>query len=149
MTKFKPRPMLRHPWLIGGVSLLFHGVAAADHAASMAGGEAYMRASGMTAEQVTYFAGLPPWAVLAWTVSVWAGLLGSLCLMARPSLAAGLLLAATAGTGGYVIWTFVLSDGVAALGAMWFMPLVVGSATLTLAAYARRTMSTRTRAAPF
>lgn len=126
------------PWLIGGASLLFHGLATFDHAATLVGGEAYMRGSGMSADQIAYFSSLPFWVFLAWALSVWAGLFGSLALLAARSEAAGLFATATAGTAGYVVWSFWLSDGIAAMGAMWFMPPVVGVATLALAAYARR-----------
>lgn len=133
----------RRPWLSGGVSLLFHGFAAYDHMASLLGGEAYMRATGMTAAQITYFSNLPPWVFLAWTVSVLAGLLGSLVYLAGRAAAAGLFTLATAGTAAYVVWSFWLSDGVLAMGDLWFMPPVVGAATLALAIHARRRLLAR------
>lgn len=138
MNPVKPRSAPWHLWLIGGVSLLFHGFAAYDHVATLTQGEAYMRASGMTGAQIAYFTTLPPVAILAWTVSVWSGLLGSLALLMRWSPAARLFLLTTAGSAGYIVWTFLLSSGVEAMGMAWFMPLLVCAATLALAYYARR-----------
>lgn len=138
MKRAKPRSAPWHLWLIGGASLLFHSLAVFDYVATLTQGEDYMRASGMTDAQIAYFTSLPPLAILAWTVSVWAGLLGSLALLMRQWPAAGLFLLATAGTAGYVVWTVLLSSGVEAMGMIWFMPLLIGAATLALADYARR-----------
>lgn len=71
-------------------------------------------------------------AILAWTVSVRAGFLGSLALLTRSGPAISLFLLTTAGTAGYVVWPFLLSSGVEAMGMMWLMPLLVGTATLAL-----------------
>lgn len=125
-------------WPVVAIALLFHAFAAFDHVMTLVQGETYLRASGMSPSQVAYFSDLPLWATAAWTLSVWAGLLGSLALLARRPMAAPLFVAATAGTAAYLVWAFGLSGGAAAMGAAWFMPPLVALATLALAAYARR-----------
>lgn len=125
-----------HLWLIGAVLFAFNALGAIDYVMSVTQGQDYYRASGMTDAQVAYFGAIPFWALGAWTVSVWAGLFGGLTLLLRNKLAPLLLAVCVVGTFAYCVYTLVLSEGRAAMGAMWFMPPLVGVLTALAAAYA-------------
>lgn len=126
-----------HGWLLAGVFLLYSLAAAFDYVLSLAQGEAYYRASGMTDAQVTYFLSLPIWVLVAWSCSVWAGLLAPIALMARRRVSGALFRFALLGTVLYSLHTLVLSAGREAMGAIWFMPLLVAVITTGLIAYCR------------
>lgn len=137
MTDTNPRAPW-HLWVIGGLMLLWSVLTAFDYVMSLAQGEAYMRSSGMTDSQVLYFSTLPLWVTLAWTASVWGGVVGVLALLLRRKLAIAGFVASLAGTCGYILYTLILSGGKSAMGAMWFMPMVIGVLTVALTAYAYR-----------
>jgi hypothetical protein len=46
---------------------------------------AYFRATGVTPEIAAYFATLPAWYVVTWTIGVWGGLLAAVGLLMRKS----------------------------------------------------------------
>jgi len=48
---------------------------------------AYFRATGITPEMAAYFAALPGWYVVAWTIAVWGGVLAAVGLLMRKSWA--------------------------------------------------------------
>ena len=114
-----------HGWLLGGVLLLYGLAAAFDHGMSLAQGEAYYRASGMSDMQVAYFSAQPSWAIAGWTLSVWSGLLGALAMLLRRRLAGGLFALATAGGLIHIVYLLLLSDGRDAMGVLWAMPLLL------------------------
>ena len=106
-----------HGWLLGGLLLLYGLAAAFDHGMSLAQGEAYYRASGMSEPQVAYFSAQPAWAIAGWTLSVWAGPAGSLA---------------------YIVYLLVLTDGRAAMGVLWAMPLVLAALMILMVPYSVR-----------
>jgi hypothetical protein len=106
-----------------------------DHVMSVVMGEDYYQASGMTAPQMAYFSSLPLWVTVAWTVSVWGALAGAIALMLRRRLATFLFAASVVGTILYIVHTCFLSEGIAAMGAVWFMPIVIAVILIALAAY--------------
>lgn len=126
-----------HGWFLAGVFLLYSLAAAFDYVLSLAQGEAYYRASGMTDAQVAYFLSLPIWALIAWSCSVWAGLLAPIALMARRRVSGAFFMLASLGTLLYSLYTLVLSAGREAMGAIWFMPLVIAAITTGLIGYCR------------
>jgi hypothetical protein len=90
-------------------------VGAFDYAATQLRMESYM--SQFSPEQLAYFYGFPSWAVAAWAIAVWSSLLGSLCLLLRKDWAVALFGIALAGMAVTAIYNFVLTDGMAMMGA--------------------------------
>lgn len=124
-----------HGWLLGGLLLLYGLAAAFDHGVSLAQGEAYYRASGMSEPQVAYFSAQPAWAIAGWTLSVWAGLAGAVALLLRRPVAAPLFALAAAGSLAYIVYLLVLTDGRAAMGVLWAMPLVLAALMILMVPY--------------
>jgi hypothetical protein len=124
-----------HFWAVAVILVLWNGVAAYDYILSAVQGDAYYESSGMTAAQKAYFSTLPLWVTVAWTVSVWSGAAGGLAYLLRLRLAAVLLTVSVAGTLAYIAHTYFLSDGRAAMGALWPMPVVVAVVMTGLVAY--------------
>lgn len=127
-----------HGWLLGGLLLLYGLAAAFDHGMSLAQGEAYYRASGMSELQVAYFSAQPAWAIAGWTLSVWAGLAGAVALLLRRPVAAPLFALAAAGSLAYIVYLLVLTDGRAAMGVLWAMPLVLAALMILMVPYSVR-----------
>lgn len=127
-----------HGWLLGGLLLLYGLAAAFDHGMSLAQGEAYYRASGMSELQVAYFSAQPAWAIAGWTLSVWAGLAGAVALLLRRPVAAPLFALAAAGSLVYIVYLLVLTDGRAAMGVLWAMPLVLAALMILMVPYSVR-----------
>jgi hypothetical protein len=105
----------RHLWIVGTLALLWNAVGAFDYSATQLRIESYM--SQFTPEQLAYFYGFPAWAVAAWAIAVWSSLLGSLSLLLRKAWAVWLFGIAIAGMIITTIYNFVLTDGMAVMGA--------------------------------
>jgi hypothetical protein len=105
----------RHLWIVGALSLLWNAVGAFDYSATQFRIESYM--SQFTPEQLAYFYGFPAWAVAAWAIAVWSSLLGSLCLLLRKAWAVWLFGIAIVGMALTALYNFVLTDGMAMMGA--------------------------------
>jgi hypothetical protein len=65
-----------HLWLIGVVALVWSAMGAMDYVMTQTRNEAYM--SAFTPEQLSFFYGIP-----AWAIAVWGGVLGALLLLIR------------------------------------------------------------------
>lgn len=124
-----------HFWAVAVVLVLWNAVATFDYLSSVVQGDAYYKSSGMTPAQVAYFSTLPMWVTVAWTVSVWGAVAGGVAFLLRRRLAGVLLGAAAAATAGYVLHTYVLSEGRAAMGVMWPMPAIIAVVLACLAGY--------------
>jgi hypothetical protein len=124
-----------HFWALAVVLVLWNGLAAFDYVSSVVLGDAYYKSSGMTAAQVAYFSKLPMWVTVAWTVSVWGTVAGGVAFLLRRRFAGVLLGAAAAATAGYVLHTYMLSEGRAAMGIMWPMPAIVAVVLACLVGY--------------
>ena len=138
-TAYPTSPRL--PWAarIAGTLLLLFGLAAAyDYTMSLTVGEAYYRSSGMNDFQVAYYTAVPPWATLGWTLSVWGGLLAAVLLLLRRGVAEPLFLTCLTGNVLYDLYIYGFSDGIRAMGVVWFMPLVMTVVSLVMWLYARR-----------
>jgi len=105
----------RHLWIVGALSLLWNAVGAFDYSATQFRIESYM--GQFTPEQLAYFYGFPAWAVAAWAIAVWSSLLGSLCLLLRKAWAVWLFGIAIVGMALTALYNFVLTDGMAMMGA--------------------------------
>lgn len=105
----------RHLWAVGVIALLWNAMGAFDYSATQLRLEAYM--SQFTPAQLEYFHGFPAWTVAAWAIAVWSSLAGSVGLLLRRSWATWLFGAALAGMAITTFYNFVLSDGLAVMGA--------------------------------
>lgn len=105
----------RHLWAVGVIAVLWNAMGAFDYSATQLRLEAYM--SQFTPAQLEYFYGFPAWAVAAWAIAVWSSLAGSVGLLLRRSWATWLFGAAIAGMAVTTLYNFVLSDGLAVMGA--------------------------------
>jgi len=103
-----------HLWVVGIAALLWNAVGALDYVMTQTRNAQYMAA--FTAEQLAFFYGLPAWTVAAWAIAVWGGVLGSLLLLLRKSLAVWIFLASLAGVVLTTIQNYVLSNGMEIMG---------------------------------
>ena len=79
-----------HIWVVGVVSVLWNSVGAMDFVMTQSRNAAYM--SSFTQAQLDFYYGFPFWVVATWAIAVWGGVLGSLALLLRKSLAVHLFL---------------------------------------------------------
>ena len=105
----------KHLWIVGILAVLWNAIGAFDYAATQLRLESYM--SQFTPQQLEYFYGFPAWVVAAWAIAVWSSLAGSIGLLLRRSWATWLFGAALAGMAVTTLHNFVLSDGLAMMGA--------------------------------
>ena len=133
-------PFLRAPWhlwVLGTVTLLYGLLAAYDSVQTFVAGEDYMRASGMTDAQLSYFTSTPWWFDAASFVSTWSGMLAAAALLLRKRIAALLYAVGAAATFVSAIYLYLLSDGTAAMGDLRYAPIVIGTVMALMALYAR------------
>ncbi|MCJ7451703.1 MAG: hypothetical protein MUO39_04410 [Steroidobacteraceae bacterium] len=103
-----------HLWVVGIAALLWNAVGALDYVMTQTRNAQYMAA--FTAEQLEFFYGLPAWTVAAWAIGVWGGVLGSLLLLLRKSLATWVFLASLIGVVLTTFQNYVLSNGLEVMG---------------------------------
>lgn len=127
-----------HAWIIGGIFLLYSLAAAFDSAMSFIQGADYFKASGMNEMQISYFSNLPFLATLGMTICIWGGLLASISLLMRKPISARLFFIAVVSNLLYLIYAYLLSDGIAAMGVLWPMPIVISAMMIGMIFYCRR-----------
>jgi hypothetical protein len=103
-----------HLWVVGIAALLWNAVGALDYVMTQTRNAQYM--AGFTPEQLEFFYGIPAWTVAAWAIGVWGGVLGSLLLLLRKSLAEWVFLASLAGVVLTTFRNYVLSNGLEVMG---------------------------------
>jgi hypothetical protein len=103
-----------HLWVIGIIALLWNAIGAMDYIMTETKNQSYM--SGFTPEQLAFFYGLPAWVVSAWAIGVWGGVLGSLLLLFRRSLAVWVFLLSLIGIVVTAFHNYVLSNGMNVMG---------------------------------
>lgn len=116
MTDTKSVPW--HLWVVGVIALLWNGYGGYDYLMTMTQGESYMASMGYTAEQITYYAGMPSWMAADWAFGVWGGVLAAVLLLLRVKWAYHVFVVSLAALLISVIYTFFLSDGAAIAGQM-------------------------------
>ncbi|MGA0606852.1 hypothetical protein ACO2Q0_12725 [Phenylobacterium sp. VNQ135] len=127
----------RHLWVVGIVALLWNGFGAFDYTMTNLQGDAWLRQAGMTDAQITYFHAMPVWMTAVWAVGVWGGLLGAILLLVRRKLATPVFLASLAAYVLSLVYYYLLSDGLAAMGqAMIPMNIMILVGCLFFAWYA-------------
>ena len=103
-----------HLWLVGILGLLWSAMGAMDYFMTQTKNESYM--SNFTPEQLAFFYSFPSWVVAAWAIAVWGGVIGTLLLLARKSLAVWILLASLLAMIITAIHNFGLSNGMEVMG---------------------------------
>lgn len=103
-----------HLWVVGIASLLWNAVGALDYVMTQTRNPEYM--AGFTPEQLAFFYALPSWTIAAWAIGVWGGVLGSLLLLLRKSVAAWVFLASLIGVVLTTFQNYVLSNGLEVMG---------------------------------
>ena len=128
-----------HLWTVGILSLLWSAFGAFDFIMTTTRGEAYMRASGFDQTMIDYFAAMPAWMYVPWTLGVWGAVIGSVLLLMRsryavPAFALSLLGALVSLVYGQFIDPMpALPDKMAM---MKYMPWVIAAIAVFLAWYA-------------
>lgn len=135
-TKSKPG-LPWHAWVLGGIFLLYSLAASFDSAMSFIQGHDYYKANGMNEMQIAYFSNLPFWATLGMTICIWGGLLASISLLMRKSISTKLFFIAAASNFLYLIYAYLLSDGIAAMGALWLAPIIITGLMIGMIFYCR------------
>ncbi|MGI9227703.1 MAG: hypothetical protein ACR2PU_02815 [Gammaproteobacteria bacterium] len=103
-----------HLWVVGVVALLWSAMGAFDYVMTQMKNESYM--SNFTPEQLEFFYGFPAWVVAAWAIAVWGGVLGSLLLLFRKSIAVWFYLASLISMVITAIHNYALSNGMEVIG---------------------------------
>jgi hypothetical protein len=103
-----------HLWIVGVVSLLWNAMGAFDYLATQLELESYM--SQFTEEHLTYFYGIPAWAVSGWAFGVWGALAGSILLLMRRRWAVWAFAVSLVGMAVSSLYTLVLSEGATIMG---------------------------------
>lgn len=126
-----------HLWVIGIIALLWNAIGAMDYIMTETKNQSYM--SGFTPEQLAFFYGLPAWVVSAWAIGVWGGVLGSLLLLFRRSLAVWVFLASLIAIVVTAFHNYVLSNGMKVMGGAFALVFtaVIFLIGLSLYLYAR------------
>jgi hypothetical protein len=103
-----------HLWVIGVVALVWSAMGAMDYVMTQTRNEAYM--SAFTPEQLSFFYGIPAWAIATWAIAVWGGVLGALLLLIRRRHAVWVFLASLIAMVITTFQNYVLSNGIEIMG---------------------------------
>ena len=103
-----------HLWVVGLLSLILDCFGALDFVMTETRNAAYLKSYSQA--QLDYFFGFPGWAVAAWGVAVWAGVFGSLLLLARKGLAVPFFLTSVICMVLTTVYNFGLSNGMKVMG---------------------------------
>lgn len=125
-----------HLWVVGVLAALWNGFGCFDYFMTQTQREDWFAQMGMTAEQVVYFDAMPAWTHAAWAIGVWGGLLGAILLLLRRKWALPVFVVSFLGWAAGAVYAFALSDGMEAMGSMWPMQIVIGSACVFFVWYA-------------
>lgn len=134
-----PAPAARTPWhlwVVGILALLWNGFGAFDFVMTLTNNEAYL--ANFTAEQRAYYAAMPGWMYIAWTLGVWGALLGAISLLLRKGWAVWLFGLSLLGLFVSLVYSYGLSNGAEVYGAIGYvMNAVIVAVAVFLFFYAR------------
>jgi hypothetical protein len=119
-----------HIWVVGVVSLIWNSVGAMDFVMTQTKNTAYMNS--LTQAQLDFYYGFPIWVVATWAIAVWGGVLGSLTLLLRKSLAVYFFLSSFVCIILTDIHNFVLANGLNVMGGA--VALVISATVLLIGA---------------
>ena len=126
----------RHLWIVGAVTLLWNAVGAFDYVMTETRNASYM--GQFTPEQLEFFYAFPSWVIAFWAIAVWGGVLGSILLLMRKSLAVPVFMVSLVSIMITAFHNYVLSDGLDVIGAGGLISTaVIFLIALGLVVYAR------------
>jgi hypothetical protein len=105
-----------HLWLVGLLWLTYSVLSCYSHVMTLTQNAAYFRATGVTPEIAAYFAAVPDWYVVTWTIGVWGGLLAAVGLLMRKSWAVWWFGASQLAMAVNSVWTLLNPDAYEVLG---------------------------------
>jgi hypothetical protein len=105
-----------HLWLVGLLMLVWNAMSCVSHVMTLSQNAAYFRAAGVTPEMAAYFAAVPAWYVVAWTIGVWGGLLAAVGLLMRKSWAVWWCVVSQLAMAVNSVWTLLNPDAYEILG---------------------------------
>lgn len=103
-----------HVWAVGVAGVLWNSIGALDYVMTQTRNEGYM--SAFTPAQLSFFYGMPTWAVATWAIAVWGGVLGAVFLLLRKSLAVWIFLISFLAMLITTFRNYVLSNGMEVSG---------------------------------
>ena len=119
-----------HIWVVGVVTLLWHGFGAYDYLMSATRNAAYfeMIPEDQRPGMLAYLDGMPVWAVSTWALGVWGSVVGSLLILLRSRHAVAAFVLSLIGLIGTSLYTYVLAP-VPAMSRMNSVAMII---TLTI-----------------
>lgn len=107
-----------HIWVVGILTLLWHGFGAYDHLMSVTRNQAYLRMipEAQRADMLSYLDAMPVWATSSWALGVWGSVLGSLLILLRSRRAVAAFAASLVGLVVTSLYTYVLAPASALSG---------------------------------
>ncbi|KSB88068.1 hypothetical protein AS593_19365 [Caulobacter vibrioides] len=132
-----------HVWLVGVVAVLFNAIGVFDFVMSMAQGDAYMAAAGMTPEQIAHYRQMPGWMTLVWAIGVFGAFGASVLVLLRRKLAFGVFAVSLAAFLLSLLYTYALTDGGKVMGQQMAITSAVIAALLAFFTWYAWAMSRR------
>jgi hypothetical protein len=135
-----PAPMKTpwHLWLIGAFAALFNSIGVFDFVMSLAQGAKYQASAGMTPDQIAHYQQMPSWMMVVWAVGVFGAFLASILLLLRRKLAWPVFVVSLAAFLVSLIYTYVLTNGGAVMGAqMAIVSAVIALLLVLFSGYSR------------
>lgn len=131
-----------HIWVVGLVTLLWHGFGAYDYLMSALRSASYfeMIPEDQRAGMIAYLDAMPAWAVSTWALGVWGSALGSLLILLRSRHAVAAFVISLLGVIGTSVYTYLLAPASAMSGG-GFAAFISAAIVVILVAtlyYARR-----------
>ena len=74
-----------HLWFVGVLLLVWSAASCYSHVMTLTQNAGYFRATGVTPQIAAYFAAVPAWYVVAWTIAAWGGMVATVGLLLRKS----------------------------------------------------------------
>ena len=116
---------LWHVWFVGLLLLAWNALSCYSHVMTLTQNAAYFRGTGVTPEIAAYFAAVPGWYVVTWTIGVWGGLLAAVGLLMRKSWAVGWFAASQLAMVINSVWTLLNPDANVLGSVAWIFAAVV------------------------
>jgi hypothetical protein len=125
-----------HLWLVGVLWLVYSAMSCYSHVMTLTQNAAYFRATGVTPEIAAYFAAVPAWYVVTWTIGAWGGLLAAVGLLMRKCWAVWWFAASQLAMAANSVWTLLNPDAYEVLGNVgWIWALATIALCVFLVVY--------------
>lgn len=138
-TTLQGRTTPIHLWIVGILATIWNAFGCYDYFMSESRNEKYLSMYGGSApDMIAYLNTFPAWAVAAWALGVWAGLAGSLLLLARSRFAVLAYALSIVGLLGLTVYQHAFASPPATLqqASMTIMDVVIWGIALFLLWYA-------------